>query len=213
MAFYASSEGLTGPDVLKKARELLTASEAHGEYYIDGGEFLPLSVWGRRGFDEERILLHSLPADVREDRVLGTTYRVKVLSTGNRGEAMTTRTTQCKRKSSALPLAPQDPSSPSSSSRPRLALEDGPAPAAPPGDTSTPHVSSDQGSSSSSSDSSSDTSSSSSSSSGKHKKKGKKGKKGKKVKKGKKDKKNTKDKRGKKCKKEKKSKKDEHRGT
>jgi hypothetical protein len=209
MAFHAGAEGLSGPELLRKARELLTASESHGEYYMDGGEFLPLSVWGRRGFDETRIELHSLPLDIREDRVLGKTYRVKVLSTGTKGDNTVTRTSQSKRKSSALPLAPQDPSSSSSSSRPRLALED----AVPqPGGTSTPHASADEGSSSSSSDSSSDSSSSSSSScsSGKHKKKGKKGKKdkkGKKVKKGKKGKK------GKKEKKEKKSKKDEHRGT
>jgi hypothetical protein len=211
MAFYAGSEGLTGPDVLRKARELLTASESHGEYYMDGGEFLPLSVWGRRGFDESRIELHSLPADMRMDRVLGQTYRVKVLSTGNKGDNTVTRTSQSKRKSSALPLAlPQDPSASSSSSRPRLALEDA---AEPPADTPTPHASADEGSSSSSSDSSSKTSSSSSSSSGKKVKKGKKGKKDKKDKKGKKGKKDKKGKKGKKDKKGKKNKKDEHRGT
>jgi hypothetical protein len=204
MTFFSSSDGLTGADVIKKARELLVASESHGEYYVDGGEFLPLSVWGRRGFDENNIMMRSLKSDVREDRVLGTIYRVKILSTGNKGEATTTRSTVCKRKSKALP-APQDQSS---SSRPRLALEDGSA-----ADASTPHASSDEGSSSSPSDSS-DTSSSSSSSSAKHKKKSKKGKKGKtgkkekKVKKEKKLKKGKKDKKGKKGKNDKKGKKD-----
>jgi hypothetical protein len=203
-SFYAAAHSLTGPAVIKKAMEMIEASESHGEYFIDGGEFLPLSVWATRGFDQARILQYSLPADIREDRVLGTTYRVKVLATGNKGEKMTTRTSQCKRKS-VVPLAVED-----QSSRPRLALED--APTALPSGTSTPLASESGGSSDSTNDPFSDDSSSSSSSSVKDKKKNKKGKKGKKGKKDKNNKKNKKGKKGKKGKKVKKEKKDEHRG-
>jgi hypothetical protein len=213
MAFYAGADGLSGPDVLRSARELLTSSESHGEYYIDGGEFLPLSVWVQRGYDSNRIHDLTKPADIREDRVLGTTYRVRILATGNKGEGMVTRTSQHKRKSGTPPVALEGQSS--SSSRPRtLALEDKPEPQA--SASATPPADDSGTSSSSSRSDSSNSSNSSSSSSGKHKKdkKGnKKSKKDKKNKKNKKGKKNKKDKKDKKGKREKKNKKDEHRGT
>jgi hypothetical protein len=217
MAFYVAADGMEGVAVIKKAREMITASEAHGEFYIDGGEWLPLSVWGKRGFDEDRIKRLTLPIDVREDRVLGTTYRVKVLSTGNKGEKVVTRTSECRRRSSALPLPPTGSSS---SSQPPLALLDTENPEPQPAGTATPQASgSSNGSSNNSSNDSSDTSTDTSSSSGKHKKKGKKGKRDKKSKKSKKDKKgknskkNKKGKKEKKEKKEKKRKQDEHLGT
>lgn len=46
------------------------------EYY-DGGEFLPLSVWKQRGFDEASIEQRSLEADKLQHPVLGLCYRVK----------------------------------------------------------------------------------------------------------------------------------------
>ena len=196
MSFYNGAHDMETSDMLKKATELLEASEAHGEFYIDGGKFLPLSVWANQSYDVDRIERLTLKEDTKEDRVLGKTFRVKVLSTGNKGETMVKKTTQLKRKRGAAPLALQDQSASSSSTRRPLALED--EPQALPGNTTTPPASPEGASSSSTSskDSSDDSSSDSSSSSNKHKKKGKKGKKNKK------DKKN---------KKEKKSKKDEHR--
>jgi hypothetical protein len=207
MSFYDGAHDMEAGDLLKKARELLEASEAHGEFYIDGGKFLPLSVWSRMGYDVDRIDRLTLKEDTKEDRVLGKTFRVKVLSTGNKGETMVKRTSQLKRKRGAAPLALQEQSSSSSSTRRTLALED----QALPGNTTTPPASPEGAASFSSSDSCSSSDSSSSSSSSRIKKKGKKNKKGKNNKKDKKGKKGKKNKKDKKNKKEKKSKKDEHR--
>ena len=204
-AFYEGAHDMERRDMLKKASEILEATEAHGEFYVDGGKFLPLSVWANMGYDVQRIETLTLKEDIKEDRVLGQTYRVKILSTGNKGETMLARKSVLKRKRQT-PLA-LVPTSSSSSTRGALALED-----ALPGGTATPPASPDGASSASesSNESSDESSDDSSSSSSKHKKKkGKKGKKNKKDKKGKKGKKNKKDKKNKK---EKKNKKDEHRG-
>ncbi len=46
MAFYVAADGMEGSAEVKKAQEMISASESHGEFYIDGGELLPLSVGG-----------------------------------------------------------------------------------------------------------------------------------------------------------------------
>lgn len=61
------------------------------ERYVDGGEFLPLSVWGSRGFDADRIRDRTHRSDVREDEVLGTVYRVRILRTETTGKRATIR--------------------------------------------------------------------------------------------------------------------------
>ena len=38
---------------------------------LEGGEFLPLGVWEKRGFDIESIKKHTTPENIRTDRVLG----------------------------------------------------------------------------------------------------------------------------------------------
>jgi hypothetical protein len=63
----------------------MTAVEEHVEYYDDGGEFLPLSVWLARGFDPEAIRLNCRPEDKRSHPVVGDTYRVSILKSGHRG--------------------------------------------------------------------------------------------------------------------------------
>jgi hypothetical protein len=63
----------------------MTAVEEHVEYYDDGGEFLPLSVWAARGWDPEAIRLNCRPADKRTHAVVGDTYRVSILKSGHRG--------------------------------------------------------------------------------------------------------------------------------
>ena len=42
-------------------------------------------VQSASGFDDERIRLHSKPADIMEDKVLGTVYRVRLLETKREG--------------------------------------------------------------------------------------------------------------------------------
>jgi len=50
------------------------------EEYAEGGQFLPLNVWKVKGFPEDRILQHTRPEDIQDDRVVGLTYRVTILS-------------------------------------------------------------------------------------------------------------------------------------
>ena len=47
---------------------------------------MPLSVWQTRGFDAERIRRNSAESDMMSHDVLGTVYRVAILSSGSKGE-------------------------------------------------------------------------------------------------------------------------------
>ena len=92
MGFYQNCQGgLTGADAQKLLDELLVSSDTRSEYFQDGGEFLPLSVWAVRGFDTDRIAAHTRPEDRKEDMVLGLTFRVRILSKGNSGVRATAR--------------------------------------------------------------------------------------------------------------------------
>ena len=169
---------LTGPQTVVLAKERFEVTQTEAEFYIDGGEFLPLGVWGARGYDIEAIKSKTLAADIREHPVLGTTYRVKILSTGNRGERGKKRSSILDAKGTLQKSTNEETTV--------LALEDGAA--------------NEAASDSSSSKSSASSSSSSSSSSSRRKsKKGKKSKKNKR----KKDKKEKKVKKAKKVKKKK----------
>jgi len=81
-----SLDGKDGPAAVSFAKERLQKYESHNSYYQDGGEYLPLSVCSSRGFDADAIKLHSQPEDVKEHSVLGTCYRVSILSTGRAGQ-------------------------------------------------------------------------------------------------------------------------------
>ena len=61
-------------------------------FFHNDGKFLPLAVWSRKGFDADRISTLSTDSDRRVDRVLGMTYRVEIMCTGNRGSQGTTAT-------------------------------------------------------------------------------------------------------------------------
>jgi len=54
-------------------------------FFHNNGKFLPLEVWAHKGFDRVRIDTLTSDEDRRVDRVLGMTYRVEIMSTGNRG--------------------------------------------------------------------------------------------------------------------------------
>jgi hypothetical protein len=83
-AFMARLDGMNA-SALATECEKFVSSEEHEEYYQDGGEFLPLSVWASRGFNTEAISTQSGPSDIKEHSVLGCTYRVRIISSGNRG--------------------------------------------------------------------------------------------------------------------------------
>ena len=61
----------------------MTVVEEHVEYYDDGGEFLPLSVWATRGFNVDINTVP--PQDKKMHPVLGETYRISILKSGHRG--------------------------------------------------------------------------------------------------------------------------------
>ena len=169
--FYNKIKGLDAVNAVAEAQDMIDKVESHAEYYSDGGEYLPLSVWKARGFDPEAIAKHSLPEDIRVHAVLGETYRVKILNKGNRGMKGTERRNRRGTKRNA-DCQTKEPTA-------ENALPALPTPADPGQD-------SEADSSTSMSDSSSTSSSSSSS---KHKKKSKKAKKAKKAKQAKKAKK------------------------
>ena len=58
--------------------------ETQGRYFEEGGLFLPLNVWATKGFCAADIESKSLPIDVRVHPVLGTTYRVALVGSGQR---------------------------------------------------------------------------------------------------------------------------------
>jgi hypothetical protein len=189
---------MNGADCAAAFDVLIQTLEDTKEYYKEGGEYLPLSVWAARGFDAVAIESRSRDSDVMEDPVLGTVYRVRILQKGNSGCRTTLTTRTLKRK---LPLPPQTLGGAGSSGDGGFTIG-GDGPLAIGGDGPPAFMALEDGTASSGGDSSSTTSSDSSSSSDK-KKKHKKGKKGKKDKKSKKSKKGNKDK-----KKDKKDKKD-----
>ena len=50
-----------------------------------GGQYLPLSVWGKQGYDTKIIADQSEPDDVMPHRMWGSVYRVPILYVGTRG--------------------------------------------------------------------------------------------------------------------------------
>ena len=79
----------------------LTSTEEHGEFYEDSGEWLPLAVWAKWGFDAESIRNKSRPEDRKVHVVLGEIFRVSVLRSGHKGN--TTVMKQDKLSATAAP--------------------------------------------------------------------------------------------------------------
>ena len=59
------------------------------KHYAEEGEFLPLSVWERRGFNAQDIEANTAAADVAVHPVLGKVYRVSIMSSGSGGREIT----------------------------------------------------------------------------------------------------------------------------
>ena len=86
-AFFRDAKEMGGQDFVKKAEEMLNISEdIEAQYYQSGGKFLPINVWTIKGYDAVAIKAKSAPEDIREHPVLGTTYRLKIIELGDRGE-------------------------------------------------------------------------------------------------------------------------------
>ena len=100
--FYLETATLSGAQTAKHAESILVAATIEKEEFYDGGEYLPLSVWTHRGFNTARIETLSKDEDIREDLVLGTVYRVKILVKGKSIARTHERSTVLKRKVGCL---------------------------------------------------------------------------------------------------------------
>jgi hypothetical protein len=82
--FFAQARGLDAKAtkaVLEKFGDKWLTKE---KIYELGGAYLPLQVWGTKGYPEDAIVEHSLPSDIKEDRMFGRVYRVPTLYVGKR---------------------------------------------------------------------------------------------------------------------------------
>jgi hypothetical protein len=75
-AFWKSLANLDVTDVKHVAKRFLDEYRLEETTAQQGGSFLPLSVWERKGYDTGLIMTHSTANNVRKDKVLGDTYRV-----------------------------------------------------------------------------------------------------------------------------------------
>ena len=116
-AFYSDMDGMNGFSACQMAKKFVEAHQLREEFFAEGGEFLPLSVWAQRGFDAARIEKNTAPHNTQSHPVLGECYRVAIMETGLRGTDGTT-TTECASKpsSSTRPASSASSSSSSSSS-------------------------------------------------------------------------------------------------
>ncbi len=107
-AFYIETAKMTGAQAAKHAESMLVAAQIEKEEFYDGGEYLPLDVWNHRGFNKARIETLSNKEDIREDVVLGTVYRVKILVKGKSIARTHTRSNVLKRKVGCLQEKPDE---------------------------------------------------------------------------------------------------------
>jgi hypothetical protein len=101
-AFYIETASMSGAQAAKHCESILVAAQIEKEEFYDGGEYLPLDVWAHRGFNKARIETLSKDEDIREDVVMGTVYRVKILVKGKSIARTHTRSNVLKRKVGCL---------------------------------------------------------------------------------------------------------------
>ena len=73
------------------AKDYLDRHHTSEHYFEEGGQYLPLSVWDRKGFNIDDIRDKSLPEDRIEHGVLGRCFRVRLLSKGTIGRDIKTQ--------------------------------------------------------------------------------------------------------------------------
>jgi len=83
--FFAAINTLPKNEAIGYAKEMMNLYENRETFFESSGEFLPLSVWATRGYDVVALEAHAAPEDKREDPIFGTIYRIRVLTTGERG--------------------------------------------------------------------------------------------------------------------------------
>ena len=85
--FYKECRGLTPDGIFELAEQCFKRYKREEDYYSNGGEFLPLSVWKTHGWNTDLIENFSDPDDIREIPQAGKVYRVKIMASGTRGVA------------------------------------------------------------------------------------------------------------------------------
>jgi len=83
--FYNDCGTMSADKIRESAQRTFKSYNREEEWFDEGGDYLPLSVWASRGWDIERIEQNTKPEDVRETAQGGRTYRVKIQSGGTRG--------------------------------------------------------------------------------------------------------------------------------
>ena len=83
--FYNDCGTMSADKIRESAQRTYKSYNREEEWFDEGGDYLPLSVWASRGWDIERIEQNTKPEDVRETAQGGRTYRVKIQSGGTRG--------------------------------------------------------------------------------------------------------------------------------
>jgi hypothetical protein len=91
----------TGPQAVRRAREVLQAVETQEKTWAEAGEFLPLAVWQTRGFDADRIERFTPEEDRREDVVLVMCYRVRTMTSINKVTKSVCRASTLSKRSAA----------------------------------------------------------------------------------------------------------------
>ena len=95
--FYLSVADMSGGDAALRAESLMQ-SESMVETFSDGGVFLPLNCWAVKGYDPQLIEQRTAACDIRDDPIVGRTYRAKIFSKSSTTTRTLTRETTLKRK-------------------------------------------------------------------------------------------------------------------
>ena len=84
-AFWQQSQSLDKEGKLALARQYSQSNvSTESETFMEGGSFWPLTYWAAKGLDTERIAKFSPAECIREDEVLGTCYKVIIVSESNK---------------------------------------------------------------------------------------------------------------------------------
>ena len=103
-AFFSDIGGMSMEALKQHCERTFSKTESHGKFYEERGQFLPLSVWAARGFPVEDIEAKSHASDRRFHDVLGSTYRVALMSSGSKGWKGSSSTDALNKRSKAAAL-------------------------------------------------------------------------------------------------------------
>ena len=103
-AFFSDIGGMSMEALKQHCERTFSKTESHGKFYEERGQFQPLSVWAARGFPVEDIEAKSHASDRRFHDVLGSTYRVALMSSGSKGWKGSSSTDALNKRSKAAAL-------------------------------------------------------------------------------------------------------------